>query len=272
MPRPEYEAWYDALAWYPTPASGLVPESDLAPAAWIEPRLRARSFDVGMSAPRGFEAYARILFPFAGEDIETEGMLTNQEHVTWTETARRNGRVAHALMEQETILAPGQEAICLNELADEQFDLLLPILARHTSSAHGWFLLWDGFGDLDQDSFGSQPRLTHPMRDFYLLSGAHASYRNLPHDPSYWWPDDRSWCLCTDTDFYWAYIAGSAERVSEVLSVPELDAYETNPGNPARSGMDVINDPHGTIARYTLKIMTLTISGKLVSAESSGQT
>jgi hypothetical protein len=254
MPRPEYEAWYDAHAWSPSPASGLVSESDLAPAAWIEPRLRARSFDVSMTAPQGFEAYARILFPFAGEDIETDGTVTSQEHITWTETARRNRRVAHALMEQETILAPGQEATCLNELADEQFDALLPILTRHTSSAHGWFLLWDGFGDLNQDVFGSQPKVSHPMRDFYLLSGTQASYRNLPHDPNYWWPDDRSWCLCTDTDFYWAYIAGSEDCVSDVLSVPELDAYETNPCNPARRGMDVINDPHGFIARYTLNL------------------
>ena len=112
MSSQDYEAWYDAHAWSPSPASGLVIESDLAPAAWIEPRLRARSYEVGMTAPQGFEAYARILFPFVGEDTETDGMVTGQEHVTWTETARRNQRVAHALMEQETILAPGQEATC----------------------------------------------------------------------------------------------------------------------------------------------------------------
>ena len=55
--------------------------------------------------------------------------------------------------------------------------------------------------------------------------------------------------MCTDTDFYWAYIAGSAACIKEVLAVPELNAYETNPGNPARSGMDVINDPGGTVPR-----------------------
>jgi hypothetical protein len=255
MSRPEYEAWYDSHTWSPSPASGLVIESDLAPAAWIEPRLRAHSFDVGMTAPQGFEAYARIFFPFVGEDIEIDGVVTDKEHITWTETARRSQRVAHALMEQETIQTPGQEATCLGELADEQFDALLPILTRHTSSTRGWFLLWDGFGDLNQRVFASQPKLRHPARDFYLLSGTHAtSYRNLPHDPNYWWPDDRTWCLCTDTDFYWAYIGGSADCIKEVLSVPELDAYETNPSNPARRGMDVINDPHGTVARYTLNL------------------
>ena len=247
----EYDEWHAAHAWSPGSTSGLVIESDLAPADWIEPLLRARSFEVAMTAPQGFESYARIFFPFVGDDIETDGVVTDEEHVTWTETARRNQRVAHALMEQETILAPGQEETCLSELADEQFEALLGILSRHTSSAHSWFLLWHGFGILDQRVFQHEPTIKHPMRDFYLLSGALSAYRKFPHDPNYWWPDDRAWCLCTDTDFNWAYIAGSAACIREVLSVPELDAYETSPRNPARSGMDVINDPRGTVPRMT---------------------
>jgi hypothetical protein len=246
----EYEAWYDAHAWSPAPASGLTIKSDLDPAAWIEPRLRARSYRVGMSAPQGFEAYARIFFPFTGEEIEADGAASGREYVTWTETAQGNGRVAHALMERETILAPGQEVPRpVDDLAGEQFDALLPVLTRHTTSAHGWFLLWDGFGNLNQHVFEPQPKVRHPMRNFYLLGGALDTYRRLPHDPNYWWPDDQAWCLCTDTDFYWAYIAGSAACIREVLSVPQLDAYETNPQYPAHSGMDTVNDPHGTIPR-----------------------
>jgi hypothetical protein len=249
MTRAEYGAWYEEHAWSPAVASGLSIQSDLNPAAWIEPQLRPGTFDVSMTVPQGFEAYARILFPFIGEDILTDGRVTDQEHVTWTETARRNGRVPHALMERETIVAPGAEEDSSRELTDEQVNALLPILTRHTASEHSYFLLWSGFGDLNQLVFERQPRVVHPMRDFYLLRGALSTYRNLPDSPNYWWPDDRAWCLCTDTDFYWAYIAGSAACIGEVLAVPELDAYETNPSNPARSGMDVINDPDGTVAR-----------------------
>jgi hypothetical protein len=249
MTRAEYEAWYDEHAWAPATTSGLSIQSDLNPAAWIEPRLRPGTFEVSMTVPQGFEAYARILFPFVGEDIVTNGRVTGQELVTWTETARRSGRVPHALMERETIVTPEGEGDCCDELTDEQFDALLPILTRHSASEHSWFLLWNGFGDLDSHVLEGQPRLVHPMRECYLLGGALSSYRNLPHAPNYWWPDDRAWCLCTDTDFYWAYIAGSATCISEVLAVPHLDAYETDPGNPARSGMDVINDPDGAIAR-----------------------
>jgi hypothetical protein len=138
---------------------------------------------------------------------------------------------------------------CFDELADEQLDALLPLLTRHTGSERSWFLLWNGFGDLNQDILDRQPRVVHPMREFYLLRGDLNTYRNLPHGPSYWWPDDRAWCLSTDTDFYWAYIAGSAACIRDVLALPELDAYETNPGNPARSGMGAINDPGGAIPR-----------------------
>jgi hypothetical protein len=249
MTRAEYKAWCEQQAWSPAAANGLSIQTDLDPAAWIEPRLRPGTFDVSMTVPQGFEAYARILFPFVGDDTVTGGGIAGQQHVTWTETARRSGRVPHALMERETIVAPGADGDCSRELTDEQADALLPILARHTASERGWFLLWNGFGHLDQQAFERQPRVVHPMREFYLLRGALRAYRSLPDSPNYWWPDDRAWCLCTDTDFYWAYLAGSAACVSEVLAVPELDAYETSPGNPARSGMDVINDPDGTIPR-----------------------
>jgi hypothetical protein len=249
MSSQEYQAWYDSHAWSPVPASGLTIESDLDPAAWIEPRLQARSYTVGMSAPQGFEAYARIFFPFMGEEVEADGAVSGQEYVTWTEIAQGNRRVPHALMERETILAPGQEAAPLYELADEQLDALLPILTRHTASAHSWFLLWEGFGNLNQRVFEPQPKVRHPMRNFYLLGGALDTYRRLPDDPNFWWPDDQAWCLGTDTDFHWASIAGSAACIREVLSVPELDAYETSPEYPARSGMDTVNDPQGIIPR-----------------------
>ena len=90
-----------------------------------------------MTVPQGFEAYARILFPFIGQDIVTDRRVTDQEHVTWTEIARRSGRVPHALMERETIVTPEAEGDCFSELTGEQVDALLPILARHTASEHG---------------------------------------------------------------------------------------------------------------------------------------
>lgn len=79
------------------------------------------------------------------------------------------------------------------------------------------------------------------MRNYYLLSGPFRAFGDFPEDPDYWWPDDHAWCLTGDTDFHWAYLAGSEACVSEVLDVPVLDAVRTAPANPARFGMDRIN-------------------------------
>jgi hypothetical protein len=150
-------------------------------------------------------------------------------------------------MEQETITdGPGT---CYGDLTDAQFAALLPILARHTSSAEGWFLLWDGFGGLNQRALGQKPKVRHPIRDYYLLRAPLGAHGDFPHAPSYWWPDDHAWCWSTDIDFNWGYLAGSAACVAEVLTEPVLDAVATRPENPARAGMDIINDPDGSVPR-----------------------
>jgi hypothetical protein len=37
--------------------------------------------------------------------------------------------------------------------------------------------------------------------------------------------------------------------VAEVTGTPVIDALATRPENPARAGMDVINDPDGSVPR-----------------------
>jgi hypothetical protein len=125
-------------------------------------------------------------------DFVEDGEL-RQEYLTWTEVARRNGRTAHALMEQETILrgpgGDGEDMQCSDRLAPDQVEALLSIVSRHTSSSSGWFLLWDGFGDLSERAFRDDgPKVTHPMRSYYLLRGPLSAYGDSPDNPSYWCP------------------------------------------------------------------------------------
>jgi hypothetical protein len=245
MSAREYEQWRTEHTWGPSPSASVVIERDLAPAAWLEPLLLPGSFEVRMTAPQGFKSYARVFFPFVEWTTDANGNQI-ERHIRWKDLAQKNGWTAHALMEQETVSWISDDEIDFrrprSKLAPEQLEALLPILTRHTASTNGWFLLWDGFGDLDEGAFGSNvPKLHHPMRDFYLLSGPLASYAELPHDPNYWWPDDRAWCVSTDTDFVWSYVAASAACIDEVVSDHVMDAIETRPENPARSGMDVIN-------------------------------
>jgi hypothetical protein len=189
-----------------------------------------------MMSPQGFEAYARIFFPFDGENL------------SWTEVARRNGRTAHALMERETIAGDDDAALHdrAHRLSGEQFQALLAVLSGHTSSAGAWFLAWNGYADVTLPA----PLVSHTWRDMYLLHGSLGGYADFCDPPSYWWPEDRAWCLSTDVDFEWCYLAATAACVRDVLAVPVIDAYATLPANPARSGMDVINDPDGAIRRW----------------------
>ena len=244
MSAREYEKWRDAHTWDPSRGSGLVLHWDLAPAAWIGPRVQDdRECQVGGLVPGGFGGYARIFFPFIVDVVASGPDEQTWTEVTWKEMAQRNGRVAHALMEEDNICAGQDDSRTSRyaEMAPRQFGALLSVLARHTASPESWFLLWDGFGNLNERVFSPAPKVRHPGRDYYLLSGQHMAYRSFPDEPSFWWPEDQAWCVCTDTDIDWAYVAGSAACIKEILAVPVIDAWATTPEDPAHVGMDVIN-------------------------------
>jgi hypothetical protein len=244
------ERWYEDHAWTPSRYPGLTLEDDLAPAAWLGPRLDGPSFKVGMTVPRGYEAYARMFFPFVQTGIDSGDY--RETFTRWSDRAAKNGKTVHALMEAETIsLPPADDQHGYGQLSPEQLEALTPILRQSTSSTQGWFLLWEGYGDLNDQVFNPRvPRVRHEMRNFYLLRGPLDSYGCFSDNPSYWWPEDRTWCLCTDTDFSWSYLAASRSCVEAVLRSSVMDAVETALDNPARSGMDVINDPDGLVPRF----------------------
>jgi len=253
MSDEEYGDWLADHAWNPNRYPGLTVENDLTPADWLESLLTPRSFRVEMTVPRGYEACARIYFPFQRTGLDADGEWF-EKHIRWQDMARENGMVAHALMEEETIKLPriGSDVgdQCIDTMSPQQVEAMTPILARHTTSTTGWFLLWDGFGDLNQDVLGlAVPKVKHPDREFFLLRGPLDAFTHFTNNVNYFWPDDRAWCLSSDTDFSWSYLAGSRECTNEILGTPVMDALETTLGNPARSGMDVINDPKGKVAR-----------------------
>jgi len=250
MSEEEYQEWYAQEAWDPTRYPGLTVEHDLTPASWLDPLLLHESFKVEMSAPRGFESYARIFFPFHRTGIDENGEWY-EEWIRWAEMADKHGKVVHPLMEQETI-ALGRDAglQCSENMVGQQVEAILPVLGRHTTSPEGWFLLWEGFGNLNHDVLSeSVPVVMHPMRNFFLLHGPLDAYQHFADDPNFFWPDDRSWCLSSDTDFHWSYLAGGKACVEEILATSVMDAVETAPENPGRQWIDTINDPDGEIPR-----------------------
>lgn len=192
MSQEDYELWVDANTWDPSRGADLTIESDLAPAAWLEPRLATGTFEVRMSAPQGFEAYSRLFFPFALSSLVNGEFAT--DYVSWNELARRNGRVAHALMERETIDVGSDGKMGQRQthgsFGPEQFDALFGVLSRRTSSTDGWFLLWEGYADLSSRAFDeTRPMVRHPMRNYFLLRGPLRAFDAFPRTPDYWWPE-----------------------------------------------------------------------------------
>lgn len=244
MSQREYDEWREEHLWRPSSIAGLKVPPGTSAADWIAGHLHPGTFEVRMTVPDCFAAYARIFYAYC----QNEHSLT-----TWTEVARRNGRVAHALMEQETISADAENRSDRwfpgHRLAGQQYEALAPILARHTSSEIAWFLLWDGFGNVDPQPFTAQPEVEHEWRSYHLLCGPLDAFGEFENPPSYCWPDDRAWCLCTDIDFAWAYLAGTTACIDEAIATSVIDAYRTDPTHPARSGMDTINDPDGSAPR-----------------------
>jgi hypothetical protein len=185
MSRREYEEWRDIHSWGPSRGGELEVQADLIPAAWLGSLLVPGSFEDRMTATQGFDGSARMFVSFVGADLREDGRVVGQEHITWTELARRNGRVPHALMEEETILCgpkgEDQKKTCYGALTPEQFDALLAILSRHTSSPSAWFLLWDGCGDLNEGAFNEElPKVKHRMQKLLSALWADPRLRRLP--------------------------------------------------------------------------------------------
>ena len=42
--------------------------------------------------------------------------------------------------------------------------------------------------------------------------------------PTYWWPKDRSWCLCTDWDLIFTLVGGSTELTDAIVNDDFLES------------------------------------------------
>jgi len=115
-------------------------------------------------------------------------------------------------------------------LADAE---VLAGLARVWTATPGqcWFCVWDGYDfggtlltppgepsvplpDPVLGTIRQGPRVSLPNRDYWLFTGpveavtATAPLAGLEQTPNLWWPADRAWCVATEIDLPWTYVAG----------------------------------------------------------------
>ena len=126
---------------------------DPSVADWIAPRLGPFGGQISSVVPRGFPAYARVLHPPRDHDGES---------ATWSAVCAKTMRVAHALMQWQSISGPGVEngipsesggtpwdgdQPLVGELEPQTLAAWCRILTGHTDPAlYCFFALWEGWG------------------------------------------------------------------------------------------------------------------------------
>jgi len=187
----------------------IEPWNDVAPAAWMRPRLRPfKDFSAGSVIPIGFDAYARI-------DNENYGRLG--------EAACR------ALIEVLVRHTSAPEMLWLAVWSG--YGGLYPGGSMASLRA-----FWVGPGDpppppSDQPALRRVPQrdrhdplIRHESREFLLYRGRPEVVPGWLEGPNLWWPDDQAWCVATEIDLPWTYVGGSSELIAEVLGDRELKA------------------------------------------------
>ena len=226
----------------------------------------------GKLLPDGYPAYARILHP-AEERVGAEW-----RQVGWTEIAARTGGTIHPLVQFHRLTRGEWEgqAPWPGQLADDQLDALIPLLAQATTTPGACsFCVWEGYGEvtgavqfLTASSSGIPPtppagplppagldrlpRLHLPNRGYLVLRGAVDDARGVGVDflpapfgsrlgPNLWWPDDRAWVVASEIDLDSTYVAGPRTLIDAILAAPALEALESEAGAPITLDSDTLN-------------------------------
>lgn len=243
--------------------------TDVEEGRWIVDRLHAFGQDVGSVVPAGYQAYARLFHPVDDQPNNTK---------RWSDVARRNGRIAHPQMQFHLVSSPAgtppsdtnhrTTSLRWGSLPRTELAALVGVLGRFTATLQDcWFAVWDGFGQIHGGSALGQltstgggggaagiappeallgPRLRLPQREYLVLRGPLADVTDL-HDalddqsPNLWWPMDRSWCVATEIDFAWTYVAGSQRLIAELLTHSALEALPAKISDRFTINSDVLN-------------------------------
>ena len=240
------------------PAPGVEPAKDAAPAEWLRPRLLEGGAEVGTPVgavvPTGYAAYARILHPVHGPDDAPDAPSMGSSDAAWS------GRRLHPEVQWERLIqpagdvgtaAPWKDGPDVGDLPAVVAAPLVEVLRAHTATPERcWLCVWEGWGGWE-DYAPEAARVELPSRGYLLMrapidavvDGIAGGPREGHTGPSLWWPDDRTWCVATDIDFCWTYVAGSEACVHTLLEHPDLEALPTRPEHRGDMHSDTINPP-----------------------------
>jgi hypothetical protein len=247
------------------------------PARWVVDGIHGFAENVGSVIPSGFEAYARIFHPAYRGASQREIPVRWSEIAAANGRVMHAEAQFGAItgVDPEKDCQPGlwDDEPVEGELPEELRAPLIEVLGAHTETpSRCWFCIWEGWGGLHISSAYRQ-RVRLPHRDYILVTGPITailgSFRKLygpgpsmsfatavrgdgpvpepdwdrfplpDNGASIWWPDDRRWCVATEIDFMWTYVAGTTSCLDAILARPEFEALPT----PLSAGVTFDSDP-----------------------------
>jgi hypothetical protein len=193
--------------------------------------------------PAGFEAYARILHPA----LERDGAAP----VRWADVSRWSGVEMHPRVQWHEVALPeitppgdppwsgqGPREGSLS-LADATE---LSSILSSRSPGNCYFALWEGYGGglvlegplADEIRRVSEsPVVEVPWRTYELYEGPVAAATSFAttwfQSPNLWWPESRTWCVSSEIDLAWTYVAGSRDLIDELLADTDLEVLVASP-------------------------------------------
>jgi hypothetical protein len=188
--------------------------------AWLRSALTSFADSVASFVPSHFPAYARIYHPFGDP---AESTLRQPGARGWRGLAGREMRSAHDAAEFALNGVPNAQASVGSVPRVVIERLLGPLSSATTTPDECYFALWEGFGDSVVPPT-VRPTLQLPHRRYHVFAGsvsaALTSYSCIPfgcRSANLWWPADHAWCVATEVDAAWTYVAGPRSCVDALL-------------------------------------------------------
>ena len=212
---------------------GLRVVSDTSPAQWLVDRLwPGRTQQVGSVVPDVYPSYGRLLHPVRSAAAD------GPDEIRWSAIAAEHGTSIDSGVRFNDLVGwrdgrgpPSPYSAPLRgSLTEEQCIALTEALDGFTSRPDQvWYCLWEGYGWPELPAPGQGPPRVHlEHEDCLLFTGpliASVSFRSDAwfQSPTFWWPDDRTWCVSTPVDGFSTYVGGSETCVNALISDPRLE-------------------------------------------------
>ncbi|MDA8372821.1 MAG: hypothetical protein M0Z91_00960 [Actinomycetota bacterium] len=229
-------------------------------ADWIAERLASFATTVTAVVPAGFEAYARVLHPAEAPLWGGERVVRWRKVAAWSGVPLRQDAQFHSVALPPSRPEPGApwsgQGPREGSLYPPDAEVLAEALRAFTTTPEECFFgIWDGYGwegrrklstpgtapvalpDPVPEAVRRGPRVRLPERDYLLYTGpveaitapveiGDGQTANLA------WPADHAWCVASEIDLAWTYVAGSTALIDKLLADERLEALRAAPDDP----------------------------------------